>query len=191
MASSCAYGGRTASLADLRSGPHLWRARSAFSRLRRSPTKAKYKEFLFHSTEEALQKQANRFIKTGKEKIHPFHTTSGKLRRTHSVPLAYGGHIVPSAPTASPTKAKYETVAFRSTGEAQKSPTSGKLPGLGLFCYRKDAFPFILLFPICQSDAQHPSTKALSQSGYTVPFRTYGGHTVPFRAYGVPYGSKL
>lgn len=48
--------------------------------------------------------------------------------------LAYGGHIVPFAPMAFPTKAKCETAAFRSTGEAQKSPALGKLPGLGLSC---------------------------------------------------------
>ena len=49
--------------------------------------------------------------------------------------LAYGGHIVPFAPMAFPTKAKCETAAFRSTGEAQKSPALGKLPGLGLSCF--------------------------------------------------------
>ena len=48
--------------------------------------------------------------------------------------LAYGGHIVPFAPMAFPTKAKCETAAFRSTGEAQKGPALGKLPGLGLSC---------------------------------------------------------
>ena len=45
------------------------------------PTKASRKNFAFRSTVEALRKQAIRFAKARKEKFHPSHTASGKLRR--------------------------------------------------------------------------------------------------------------
>ena len=42
------------------------------------------------------------------------HSVFSRLRRAHSAFRAYGGHTVPSAPTAFPTKANGEEFAFRS-----------------------------------------------------------------------------
>ena len=64
LRSGRAYGGHTVPLAP-----------TAF------PTKANCEEFVFRSTGEALQKQANRFTKARKEEIHRSHTTSGKQQR--------------------------------------------------------------------------------------------------------------
>ena len=51
--------------------------------------------------------------------------------------LAYGGHIVPFAPMAFPTKAKCETAAFRSTGEAQRAQPWENSRGWSAFCLGK------------------------------------------------------
>ena len=102
-----------------------------------------------------------------------------RLRRARSAIRAYGGHAVPSVPTAFPTQANcysscfplhrgssteaseslckskrekihpFHTTSGKPRQNTQEGPTLGNSRGWALLVYGEDAFPFILLFPIC------------------------------------------